>query len=63
MSVWFRTVLEVLVVLGIGGAVASAIRRVRRGDIRPERCPECARPVSKAYPRCRWCGAQRVSSP
>ncbi|MFN8105806.1 MAG: hypothetical protein U0U69_15215 [Acidimicrobiia bacterium] len=57
MGVWFRTLLEVLVVVAVGGMVVSALRMVRRGQIRPERCPECGKPTSKAYPACRWCGA------
>ncbi|MBX7159940.1 MAG: hypothetical protein K1X95_06570 [Acidimicrobiia bacterium] len=56
MSAWFRTLLEVLVVVSVGGMVVSALRMLRRGEIRVPRCPECGRPTSKAYPACKWCG-------
>lgn len=56
MSIWLRSLLEILVVVSVGGMVISAVRMLRRGQIRPTACGECGKPTSKAYPACRWCG-------
>ena len=53
-----RDALEVLFVIAIGGMLWSAIRRLRRGEIDVFRCPACDRPTSRAYPRCKHCGAE-----
>jgi len=52
-----RDILEVAMVVGVGGLVWSAVRRLRSGRIRVYRCIACARPTSRAYPRCKHCGA------
>lgn len=52
-----RDAIEVLIVVAVGGLVFDAVRRLSRGQIRVNRCPECERPTSRAYERCRHCGA------
>ena len=52
-----RDGLEVLIVIAIGGMVVGAIRRLRRGEIDVYRCWSCGRPTSRAFPRCKHCGA------
>jgi hypothetical protein len=54
-----RDGLEVLMVVAVGGMVWSAVGRLRRGEIRVYRCAACDRPTSRAYPRCKHCGAPR----
>lgn len=51
-----RDVLEVAVVVALGGMVVSAVRRLRRGEIAVVRCVACDRPTSRGYPRCKHCG-------
>jgi hypothetical protein len=53
-----RDALEVLIVVAVGGMLYSAIRRLRRGEIRAFTCPSCGRPTSRAYPRCKHCGEE-----
>ncbi|MEO7442853.1 MAG: hypothetical protein ABIW46_04895 [Acidimicrobiales bacterium] len=50
-----RTVLELGMVVALGGMVASVLRRVATGRLAAERCPSCGEPASRAYPRCRRC--------
>lgn len=52
-----RDALEVLIVIAVGGMLWSAVRRLRRGEIKVVRCPACDRPTSRAYPQCKHCGA------
>ena len=52
-----RTVLEVLIVVAVGGILWSAIVRLRRGQIKVYRCDACDRPTSRAYDVCKHCGA------
>lgn len=52
-----RAALELLIVVALGGMLISALRRLRRGQITPYRCPSCDRPTTRANPRCRHCGA------
>jgi uncharacterized OB-fold protein len=52
-----RDVLELAIVVAVGGMLVSAVRRLRRGEISVYRCGACGRPTSRAYPRCRHCGA------
>ena len=49
--------LEVFLAVAVGCTLWAALRRLRRRQISPFRCPACARPTSRAYPRCRHCGA------
>jgi hypothetical protein len=51
-----RDLFEVLIVVAVGGMVASVLGRLRRGRLPVHRCPACHRPTSRAYPRCRHCG-------
>ena len=51
-----RDVLEVLMVVALGGALWSAAARIRRGQLDVARCPGCGRPVSRTYGRCPRCG-------
>ena len=53
-----RDALEVLIVIAVGGMLWSAIKRLRHGEIEVFRCPACDRPTSRAYPRCKHCGAE-----
>ena len=49
--------IELLFVVALGGMVWSALKRWRAGHIVVPRCPACGHPTSRAYPRCRSCGA------
>jgi ribosomal protein L37AE/L43A len=51
-----RDILEGMFVVAIGGMVASIIRKVAHGEMRAYVCPQCERPTSRAYPKCRHCG-------
>lgn len=57
-----RDLFEVLIVVAIGGMVVSAIRRLRRGEIDVYRCWSCERPTSRAFARCKHCGAELPDS-
>ena len=52
-----RDVLELAIVIAVGGMVWSVVRRFRRGELAVHRCPDCDRPTSRADPACRHCGA------
>jgi uncharacterized OB-fold protein len=52
-----RDALEVMLVIAVGGILWSAITRIRRGEVKVVRCPECGRTSSRAYERCGHCGA------
>jgi len=52
-----RDILEGMFVVAIGGMVISVIRKVASGQMRPNLCASCERPTSRAYPKCRHCGA------
>lgn len=52
-----RDALEVAFVVGIGGTLVSALRRLRAGQITAYHCTDCGRPTSRAYPRCKHCDA------
>lgn len=54
-----RDVLEVLVVVAVGGMLWQVIGKLRRGEIQVERCAACQRPTSRAYSVCKHCGAER----
>ena len=56
---YLRDVLELGIVVAIGGILASTIVRLRRGEIPVVRCAECGRPTSRAYPNCKHCGTPR----
>lgn len=51
-----RDAIEVLIVVAVGGMFVSAIRRIRRGEIRPYRCGACDRPTTRANGFCKHCG-------
>ena len=51
-----RDLLEVLIVVAVGGMAVSAIRRMRRGEIRVYLCPSCDRPTTRANGICKHCG-------
>jgi uncharacterized OB-fold protein len=55
-----RDLLEVAILVAVIGMLVSAVRRLRRGQIAVVRCQECGRPTSRAYPRCKHCGAVRA---
>ena len=54
-----RDAFEVLIVVGVGGMLVTAIGRLRRGEIAVVRCVACGRPTSRAYPRCKHCDAEQ----
>lgn len=56
---YLRDLLELGIVIAVGGILWSSIVRLRRGEIRVVRCAECGRPTSRAYPNCRHCGTPR----
>jgi hypothetical protein len=53
------TLLEVAMVVAVGGMLWAAVDRLRRGEVRVYRCVACRRPVSRAYPRCKHCGVEQ----
>ncbi|MGD9792122.1 MAG: hypothetical protein AB7V43_01470 [Acidimicrobiia bacterium] len=55
-----RDLLEVAMLVAVGGMLVTAVRRIRRGEIAVVRCDECGRPTSRAYPDCKHCGAPRL---
>jgi ribosomal protein L37AE/L43A len=55
-----RDILEGMFVVAVGGMLVSIIRKVASGEMRANSCPRCNRPTSRAYPRCRHCGAKLV---
>ncbi|MDP9451850.1 MAG: hypothetical protein M3P97_00315 [Actinomycetota bacterium] len=59
MAELVRDGLEVLMVVAVGGMLAAAVARLRRGEVRVYRCATCRRPTSRGYPRCRHCGAHQ----
>ena len=54
-----RDAIEVALVVAVGGLLWSAVGRLRRGEVRVYRCAACARPTSRAYPRCRHCDVEQ----
>ena len=63
MNPLVRDGLEVLMVVGVAGMLWQAIGRLRRGEIQVYRCVACDRPTSRAYPRCKHCGAPQPERP
>jgi hypothetical protein len=51
-----RDLTEILFVVAVGGMLASAVTRLRRGQARPLLCPGCGRTVSRVYVACPHCG-------
>lgn len=58
-----RDLLEVLVVIAVGGMLVSVIRRLRRGEIPVHRCPACERPTTRANGICKHCGEPLPNAP
>ena len=58
-----RDLLELLIVIAVGGMAVSAIRRLRRGEIRVYTCPACGRPTTRANGSCKHCGAALPDGP
>ena len=58
-----RDLLELLIVIAVGGMAVSAIRRLRRGEIRVYTCPACERPTTRANGICKHCGAALPDAP
>jgi predicted amidophosphoribosyltransferase len=52
-----RDLLEVLIVVAVGGMLVSAVRALRRGEIEVFTCPSCGRPTTRANGICKHCGA------
>lgn len=59
---YLRDLLELGIVIAVGGILWSSVARLRRGEIRVVRCEDCGRPTSRAYPNCRHCGAPRAEA-
>jgi uncharacterized OB-fold protein len=57
-----RDLIEIAILVAVIGMLVSAVRRVRRGQIAVVRCAACGRPTSRAYPRCKHCGAERAET-
>jgi hypothetical protein len=51
-----RDAFEGMIVLGVGGTLFSAVRRLMRREISVNMCAACGRPCSRAYPNCTKCG-------
>ena len=58
-----RDLLEVLIVVAVGGMLVSAIRRLRAGASPVYRCPACDRPTTRANGICKHCGAELPDGP
>jgi predicted amidophosphoribosyltransferase len=58
-----RDLLELLIVIAVGGMAVSAVRRLRRGEIQVYTCPSCARPTTRANGICKHCGAELPDAP
>ena len=58
-----RDVLEVLIVVAVGGMLVSVVRRFRAGAIPVYRCPSCERPTTRANGICKHCGAALPDAP
>ena len=58
-----RDLLELLIVIAVGGMAVSAIRRLRRGEIAVYTCPSCHRPTTRANGICKHCGAELPDGP
>jgi uncharacterized OB-fold protein len=52
-----RDLLELAIVFAVGGMLVSAVRALRRGEIRVFTCPSCGRPTTRANGICKHCGA------
>jgi predicted amidophosphoribosyltransferase len=48
---------EILIVVAVGGMLVSAVRRLRRGEVKAFICPSCGRPTTRANGICKHCGA------
>jgi hypothetical protein len=51
-----RDAFEGMIILGLGGMLFSAIRKLVRREISVNMCNACGRPCSRAYPACTKCG-------
>lgn len=58
-----RDLLEVLIVIAVGGMLVSSLRRFRAGTLPVYRCPACERPTTRANGICKHCGADLPDAP
>ena len=58
-----RDLLEVLIVVAVGGMLFSAVRKLRAGALPVYRCPACERPTTRANGICKHCGADLPDAP
>ena len=58
-----RDLLELLIVVAVGGMLVSSVRRLRSGGIAVYRCPACERPTTRANGICKHCGAELPDAP
>lgn len=58
-----RDLLEVLIVIAVGGMLVSAVRRLRAGSLPVYRCPACERPTTRANGICKHCGVDLPDAP
>lgn len=57
-----RDLLEIAIVVAVGGTLYNAVQRLRRRQIEVVRCVACDRPTSRGYPRCKHCGLPQPGS-
>ena len=62
-DILIRDLLEVLIVVAVGGMLFSAVRRLRAGALPVYRCPACERPTTRANGICKHCGAELPDAP
>lgn len=58
-----RDLLELAIVVALGGMLASALRMLRRGQIVVYTCPACERPTTRANGICKHCGVDLPDAP
>ena len=58
-----RDLLEVLIVVAVGGMLFSSLRRLRAGALPVYRCPACERPTTRANGICKHCGVDLPDAP
>lgn len=57
-----RDVIEVMMVVAVGGILWSSISRLRKGQVSVYQCTDCERPISRTYAACPKCGASQISA-
>lgn len=55
--------LVLVMFIAVGAMLVSTIKRSRRGEISPARCPKCGDLTSRAYAVCTKCGSSTREQP